>query len=204
MSSLESAAPARSLEQRMSALDRANEIRLARADLKRDLKAKRKSVVAVIQSPPEYVLSMKAHDLLIATPKIGRVKSGAALSRCRISPSKTVGGLTERQRRELVSVLRDIDRGKAVGDSSNPWPERLEDDLWRALNALRRLGGLATASELAKASRASTQTTAGRLQALQARGLVSSEGMGANVKTWRLTGLGFEAAQETNDRRSAA
>jgi hypothetical protein len=34
------------------------------------------------------------------------VKANKVLQQCRISPSKTIGGLSERQRDELVSLLR--------------------------------------------------------------------------------------------------
>jgi hypothetical protein len=33
------------------------------------------------------------------------VKANKVLQQCRISPSKTIGGLSERQRSELVSLL---------------------------------------------------------------------------------------------------
>jgi len=39
-------------------------------------------------------------------PKYGRVKVNKVLQQCRISPSKTIGGLSQRQRTELVSMLR--------------------------------------------------------------------------------------------------
>ena len=44
--------------------------------------------------------------MLLAVPKYGRVKANKVLQQCRISPSKTVGGLSERQRGELVSLLQ--------------------------------------------------------------------------------------------------
>ena len=40
------------------------------------------------------------------SPKYGRVKVNRILTHCRISPSKTIGGLSERQRNELVRLLR--------------------------------------------------------------------------------------------------
>ena len=44
--------------------------------------------------------------MLLAVPKYGRVKANKVLQTCRISPSKTIGGLSDRQRTELVSLLR--------------------------------------------------------------------------------------------------
>jgi hypothetical protein len=100
------AAPERSLDQRMEALKRANDIRTARAKLKKDLKASRASIHTILLDPPEYVLTAKVFDMLLAVPKYGRVKTNRILNQCRISPSKTIGGLSERQRTELVSLLR--------------------------------------------------------------------------------------------------
>jgi hypothetical protein len=101
-----SAAPERSLHQRMDALQRANAIRTRRAQLKRDLKAGRVSINTLLAQPPEYVETAKVFDMLLAVPKYGRVKANKVLQQCRISPSKTIGGLSERQRNELVSLLR--------------------------------------------------------------------------------------------------
>jgi hypothetical protein len=94
----QTAAPERSLVQRMDALQRANE--------KRDLKAGRHSIHQLLLKPPDYVETAKVVDMLLAVPKYGRVKVDKILRTCKISPSKTVGGLSERQRNELVSMLR--------------------------------------------------------------------------------------------------
>lgn len=102
----QSAAPERSTAQRLEALNRANEIRSARAQLKRDLKGGRVSIHQLLQAPPEYVQTAKVFDMLLAVPKYGRVKVNKVLGQCRISPSKTIGGLSERQRDELVLLLR--------------------------------------------------------------------------------------------------
>jgi hypothetical protein len=74
----------------MEALARANDIRVRRAQLKKDLKEGH----AQIES-----------NMLMAVPKFGRVKAARLLNQCRISQSKTVGGLSERQRAELVSLF---------------------------------------------------------------------------------------------------
>ena len=100
------AAPERSLVQRMEALQRANEIRTKRAALKRDLKAGRSNIHVLLLEPPEYIETAKVFDMLLAVPKYGRVKVNKVLQVCRISPSKTIGGLSERQRAELISMLR--------------------------------------------------------------------------------------------------
>jgi hypothetical protein len=106
MAPMHSVAPERSLNQRMDALARANLIRTERAQLKRDLKSGRLSIHTLLLKPPEYVETAKVFDMLLAVPKYGRVKVNKILAHCRISPSKTIGGLSDRQRSELVSLLR--------------------------------------------------------------------------------------------------
>lgn len=99
-------APDRTLPQRMEALRHANEVRGARARLKRDLKAGRQPVHELLLHPPECLGTAKVFDLLLAVPKCGRVKAGKVLKACSISPSKSVGGLSPRQRADLARVLR--------------------------------------------------------------------------------------------------
>ncbi|MGO9975945.1 MAG: integration host factor, actinobacterial type [Solirubrobacteraceae bacterium] len=98
--------PERSLDQRMAALSAANEIRTLRAQLKRDLKAGRVSIVALLLDPPAYLQTAKVFDMLLAVRQLGRVKATKILDSCRISPSKTFGGLSDRQRAELAERLK--------------------------------------------------------------------------------------------------
>lgn len=104
--SVNPATPDRSPSQRLEALKLANAVRTERAALKRDLKAGRLRIESVLQSPPPCVHSAKVADIMLAVPRYGRVKVAKILQRCRISPSKTVIGLSERQRVELVDALR--------------------------------------------------------------------------------------------------
>jgi len=98
-------APIRSLDQRMDALKRANDIRVRRAKLKKDLKDGRVQIESILNEPPDYVETAKVIDILMAVPKFGRVKAARFLNTCRISQSKTVGGLSDRQRAELVGLF---------------------------------------------------------------------------------------------------
>jgi hypothetical protein len=102
------AAPERTLVQRMEALGRANRIRTYRAGLKRDLKAGRVTFIDLLLADPlpEDLETAKVYALLLHVPKYGRVKAQKTLQQCRISPSKTLGGLTLRQRTELAAMLR--------------------------------------------------------------------------------------------------
>lgn len=98
-------APERSLDQRMDALQRANLVRSKRARLKVDLKRGAVTISSVLHGPPEFLLTAKVIDVLMAAPKCGRVKSARIMEQCRVSPSKTVGGLSDRQRAELLGFF---------------------------------------------------------------------------------------------------
>jgi hypothetical protein len=99
-------APAKTLDQRLRALRQANEIRSSRAALKKELASGRVRIEDVLAEPPDWARTAKVRDLLLALPKIGPGRAARVLSQCRIAPSKTVGGLTERQRGELIGLFR--------------------------------------------------------------------------------------------------
>ena len=89
----------------MDALRRANDIRVKRAQLKKDLKEGKVRVEQILGNPPEYVSTAKVIDILMAVPKFGRVKAARFLTMCKISQAKTVGGLSDRQRAELIGLF---------------------------------------------------------------------------------------------------
>lgn len=101
------AAPERSFEQRMAALAKGNRHRTYRKELKGDLKHNRgdRDARDVIFAPREEEETMKVVDLLLAMPKVGRVKASKMLNTVRASPSKTLGGLSDRQRAELLALM---------------------------------------------------------------------------------------------------
>jgi len=89
----------------MDALRRANDVRVRRAQLEKDLKEGKVKIEQILCNPPEYVSTAKVIDILMAVPKFGRVKATRFLNTCKISPSKTVGGLSDRQRGELIGLF---------------------------------------------------------------------------------------------------
>ena len=107
MPTLLSQAPSRYLDQRLDALDRANRIRVQRAQIERALKSGDTTFDQVLVDPPDYVLTAKVYDMLLSVPRLGRVRAGRLLTQCRISQSKTVGGLSDRQRGELLDLFRN-------------------------------------------------------------------------------------------------
>jgi hypothetical protein len=97
--------PSRGTSQCMQALARANEVRLARAALKRDISAGRRDVTDVILSSPEEADTMSLSELLCSQRRWGRARSRKLLASASLSEGKRLGTLTERQRRILVAEL---------------------------------------------------------------------------------------------------
>ena len=95
-----------SSEQRRRALQQANQIRSERAQLKKDLATGKVGLPEILARPPVCARTARMFDLLVSLPNIGSVKAGRILTRCRIADSKTLAGLTDRQRAELTSLLR--------------------------------------------------------------------------------------------------
>jgi S13-like H2TH domain len=98
-------ASGRSPEQRLRALAKANEVRVVRARLKRWVAAGRIELARVVDEPPSCVQTAKVRELLLVVPGIGPARADRVLARCRIAHAKTVAGLSDRQRAELVALL---------------------------------------------------------------------------------------------------
>ena len=92
--------------QPLEALALANRVRFKRARLKSRIRETPILAAACVANPPEWLLSMPVEALLKAVPKFGPVKVRKIMRGCEIAPSKTVGGLSGRQRDRLVADLR--------------------------------------------------------------------------------------------------
>jgi hypothetical protein len=99
------APPLRSELQRSHALELANAVRSERAAVKREVKAGDRWVVDLILDPPENLCSMKVRKLLLAVRQVGPVRAGKILRAANVAPSKTLAGLSERQRNALAAEL---------------------------------------------------------------------------------------------------
>jgi len=91
--------------QRLRALERANEIRLARAELKRRIAEGEVSAAEVLRDVPAHASSWAVCDLLMSQRRWGTSKCRKFLWRNHINETKPVGALTERQRRLLAAQL---------------------------------------------------------------------------------------------------
>ena len=91
--------------QRLRALERANEVRLARAELKRRIADGDVSAAEVILASPWQASSWTVGDLLMSQRRWGTTRCRKFLTQNQISEVKQVGNLTERQRRLLAAQL---------------------------------------------------------------------------------------------------
>lgn len=96
-------APARTHAQRIAALQKANRIRSYRAEIKRQIIEGGKSVLDLRDDP--RMASAKLVDFLLAEPGIGRVKAHRILQAAATSPSKTFGGVTDRQWVTITQIV---------------------------------------------------------------------------------------------------
>ena len=93
--------------QQLQALERANRVRRARAELKRRVAAQEVTVAEVIERAPWEAASMSIGDLLMSQRRWGTARCRRLLNAVGLSENKEIGTLTERQRRLLSEVLRD-------------------------------------------------------------------------------------------------
>jgi hypothetical protein len=91
--------------QHLRALDRANETRLARAKVKRQVAAGEKSAADVLRDPSWCVATWQIVDLLMAQRRWGRARARRLLLSLGLPEQKQIGTMTERQRKALIAVL---------------------------------------------------------------------------------------------------
>jgi hypothetical protein len=98
--------------QYLSALERANQVRLARASMKRhirtadNLEESRERAVRVILDPPDAMAGFEVHALLCTIVRFGAGRASKMCGQLRLRETKPLGQLTERQRHELAEHLR--------------------------------------------------------------------------------------------------
>lgn len=99
-------APPPSQPQHLTALHRANEVRLARADLKRRINAGEVTASDVILADPWQAQTMSLIELLTAQRQWGTQRAARFLGDFMIPETKRCGTLTARQRRVLAGLLK--------------------------------------------------------------------------------------------------
>jgi hypothetical protein len=102
----------RSPEQRLLALERANHVRNARAELKRQLRAGEVEAAEAILRCSRDTDTMTVTELLLSQRGWGPTRATKLLRSVSLSDHKALGSLTERQRLTLAAVLRIRDNKK--------------------------------------------------------------------------------------------
>jgi hypothetical protein len=96
----------------MRALEQANRVRLARAELKRQVAEGARTVAEVVADCPWEAESMTIADLLMSQHRWGRTRCRRFLASLQMSENKSIGTMTDRQRETLTARLN----GEVVSD----------------------------------------------------------------------------------------
>ena len=111
--------------QHMRALAQANRVRLARAELKRQVTDGEVTVEEVVLSCAWEAESMSIADLLMSQHRWGRTRCRRFLASIPMSETKTIGSMTDRQRRALAARLRGDIKEAVLDDGFSvtglPW-----------------------------------------------------------------------------------
>jgi hypothetical protein len=94
--------------QHLQALQRANAVRLARAELKRRIAEGDVSAADVILLSPWEAESMTVSDLLTSQRRWGTTRCRKFLQLVPMPENKTIGSMTDRQRRALAQLLGGV------------------------------------------------------------------------------------------------
>jgi hypothetical protein len=92
-------------QQRMRALERANEVRLKRAELKRQIAHGAVTVADVILELPDEANNWSVGELLKSQRRWGSIRSHKLLAGLQISEKRPIGQLTARQRQLIADRL---------------------------------------------------------------------------------------------------
>jgi hypothetical protein len=100
--------------QHLQALARANEVRLARADLKRRVCDGEISAADVVLESPWEAGTMTVADLLLSQRRWGRTRCRKFLQAIPMSEAKTIGTMTDRQRAAVAALLSGAEDRRAA------------------------------------------------------------------------------------------
>ena len=100
--------------QHMRALERANSVRLARAELKRAIARGDKKAAEVVEESPWETESMTIAELLTSQRRWGQTRARKFLVPLSLNENKQLGTLTSRQRRLLAAELAARASGRSA------------------------------------------------------------------------------------------
>ena len=96
--------PSLSPEQRAAALEKAAEVRKARAELKDQLKSGKADLATILRRAEgdDVVGKLKVRDVLQAMPGIGKIRAQQIMEKLKIADSRRLRGLGDQQRKALL------------------------------------------------------------------------------------------------------
>lgn len=105
------------MAQHLTALEKANRIRLGRAEVKRRLHAGDVSFKDLILDPPEVIMTMTVYELLISQRQWARTRALRIINKpeLRISETTTIRKLTHRQQKALVELVGESKKPSGFG-----------------------------------------------------------------------------------------
>lgn len=92
--------------QPLEALAKGNEIRMARAAIRRSIASGDLSLLDFLHDYPPALANCTVHRMLTAVPRFGPARADRFLDQAEVDPRATFASLTQRQRLLLEFVLR--------------------------------------------------------------------------------------------------
>jgi hypothetical protein len=93
--------------QHMKALERANKVRFARAELKKEVLKKPIVLLETLENPPDFTYTMRLGELVGAQMRWGPTRTRKFLHLLALKESVAIGKMTLRQRRLVIDALQD-------------------------------------------------------------------------------------------------
>lgn len=115
--------------QRLRALEQANAVRLARAELKRRIAEGNVTAAEVILDCPDEARRWTVAELLVCQRRWGTTRCRKFLERNHISEIKPIGSLTDRQRQLLAVQLSGPGRVPLAGERGSDLEARVMREL---------------------------------------------------------------------------
>jgi hypothetical protein len=100
--------------QHMQALQRANLVRLARAEIKRRIAVGELSAAEVVRANSWEIQTMAVAELLMSQRRWGHTRARRFLAAIPMAETKTIGSMTIRQRDTLAALLGAATPGRAA------------------------------------------------------------------------------------------
>jgi hypothetical protein len=111
--------------QHLRALEHANRVRLARAELKRRIAAGDVLVPDIVLESPWEARSMELSELLMSQKRWGRERCRRLLLALGIPENKQIGTLTDRQRAALAAMLAAPPAERRAQEAEQPLAMRV-------------------------------------------------------------------------------